>query len=532
MILVMAYAALLSACFAAAAAALEPICRALRAPTRWAWVWALALTLVATGAVMLLPSEAPEEVVVATAAAEVSLVAAGPSAPAAVLGHAGWERAGFAAAVIWGAASLLLLLALVAGAWRLRRERRQAGRSHVQGHFVLLTDGVGPAVAGVTDPVALIPRWVLELDDVSQRLLLAHEMEHVRARDSAVLVFGAVMAALLPWNPLVWWMLRRLRLAVEVDCDQRVLAGEAGVRRYAELLLMTARMPSEHARALVAGLGENESDLERRIVAMTESAQPSLRPMLSRAPGPALLAAALIFAACETPRPDPVGPSALGLEERPVTALVDSSAGEWILHELPARAYRRQGGSLIDEVELKAEQPHYHLPSGELVLPHEQRLLRADEVEVKASAVRRKLPLVEQELRVVPPQPPVRLRANPEMPERKKKAAANLSSDHSGPTLVLRDTSRAVELRAPSARTSTLPLEVQVLSSEGRVLATEHHKSPPTNPQWVSRLDPREIESIEVVKGAIPCLARSANAPEGCHRVTITLKPGVLLRTR
>lgn len=533
MILVMAYAVLLSACLAAAAAALEPLCRALRAPTRWAWIWGLVLALLATLGVMVLPTNASREVPVAMALPAASVVVDAREGSAAAFTDPFWERAGFAATVLWAGASVLLLLGLAAGAWRLARERRQAGRSHVLGHYVLLTDGVGPAVAGVRDPVALIPRWVLELDEHSQRLLLAHEMEHVRARDSALLVLGAVLAALLPWNPLVWWMSRRLRLAVEVDCDHRVLVREGGVRRYAELLLMTARMPSEHARALVAGLGERESDLERRIVAMTESTQASVRPALLRAVVPALLAVVLIAAACETPRPDPVGPSALGLGAGAVAAADDSVGGRWILHEqeAPVRAYRRLPDSLVDEVEVMAEQPHYHLHSGEAKRIRPDSSLSFEEVEVKASAARRRVGLREQELRVAVPWPPARRRAAPRMIELKKATSAPPASA-SSPTIVLRDPTLQVELVQPSERRQPVPLEIQVLSSDGRVLATEHHESPPSNGSLLSRFDPQQLESIEVVKQGIPCLARSAPTVDRCHRITMTLKPGATFRAR
>ena len=130
-----------------------------------------------------------------------------------------------------------------------------------------------------------------------------------------------------------------------------------------------------------------------------------------------------------------------------------------------------------------------------------------------------------------PPRPPVPARSEPEMLELKK-VGANPRPTASRPTLVLRDPTRMVELPASSTRASAAPLEVQVLSSDGRVLATEHHKSPPTNAAWLSRLNPQEIESIEVVKRAIPCLARNANAAAGCNRVTITLKPGYTFRPR
>jgi hypothetical protein len=79
----------------------------------------------------------------------------------------------------------------------------------------------------------------------------------------------AVVAA--PWNPALWWQLRRLRLAIEVDCDRRVLNHGVSLDRYGALLLEVGRRIS--IRPLVAvGLFETRSFLERRVRAMTASA--------------------------------------------------------------------------------------------------------------------------------------------------------------------------------------------------------------------------------------------------------------------
>src|SRR4029450_12968452 len=154
------------------------------------------------------------------------------------------------------------------GRWRVSREKARARRGRVQGHEVLLTSDLGPAVAGVRQPMVFVPDWVVALDDSSQRLLLAHEVEPARRRDTAVLMAGAALNALLPWNPVVWWMARRLRVAVELDCDARVLESYPDVRRYADLLLVAAGKPRFTSRFLAAHFGEHASDLERRIDAM------------------------------------------------------------------------------------------------------------------------------------------------------------------------------------------------------------------------------------------------------------------------
>ena len=48
--------------------------------------------------------------------------------------------------------------------------------------------------------------------------------EHVRTKDPLTLALGLAAVVVAPWNPLAWWQHRRLRDAVEVDCDRRVLS--------------------------------------------------------------------------------------------------------------------------------------------------------------------------------------------------------------------------------------------------------------------------------------------------------------------
>ena len=213
-----------------------------------------------------------------------------------------------------------LLIAIGFGRRKLNRERIRAERAQLAGHGVLVTDNVGPAVAGIRQPVVLVPRWVFALDDPSQRLLMAHEMEHVRRRDTALLFAGATSAALMPWNPVVWWMVGRLRLAVEQDCDARVLAAHPGVRRYADLLLTAASRHGLTSRLLAAHFGEHTSDLLRRIEAMTNRDKVPWRKLVVGA----LASMALIAVACETPRPDPIAPIALSAGKAAVAEQVDT----------------------------------------------------------------------------------------------------------------------------------------------------------------------------------------------------------------
>ena len=71
----------------------------------------------------------------------------------------------------------------------------------------------------------------------------------------------------MPWNPALWWQMLRLRVAVELDCDARVLR-DADARSYGDLLLEVAR-PRRRLMLLGAtAFAERASQLERRIRAI------------------------------------------------------------------------------------------------------------------------------------------------------------------------------------------------------------------------------------------------------------------------
>lgn len=74
-------------------------------------------------------------------------------------------------------------------------------------------------------------------------MVLAHEEEHLRRRDPWLLAVAYASLLCFPWNPVLWWQVRRLRLAVEVDCDRRVTADRDDPARasYGELLLEIGR---------------------------------------------------------------------------------------------------------------------------------------------------------------------------------------------------------------------------------------------------------------------------------------------------
>jgi hypothetical protein len=93
----------------------------------------------------------------------------------------------------------------------------------LEGVEVAVSEGVGPAVLGILSPRIVVPRWLLEEAAQRRSAVLAHESEHLRAHDGRLLLAALLLVALLPWNLPLRWLWRRLRLAIEVDCDARVV---------------------------------------------------------------------------------------------------------------------------------------------------------------------------------------------------------------------------------------------------------------------------------------------------------------------
>lgn len=313
-----AYVLAVSTLLALAARAAEAALRTRRRSLRWVWAAGLAATAAAPLAPRLIPLVAGRgaaggstgDVVTsgtgALADGASAAPAAGPTAEVlAAVAEAlatpvpGGLAVGLGAA--WAAASVVLLATLAGGWIRLRRRCRAWPEGRAAGEPVRVSRGTGPAAAGVLRPVVVVPAWLLRRGGRDLEFAVRHEREHARARDPALLAAGRALAALVPWNPFLWWQLRRLRLAVELDCDRRVLECGLPRRGYGRLLLEMSASPSGGLLRPAATLGERPTHLEERIRAMT--AEPTARPSVLRSVLLVGLVLGLVAGACETPVP-------------------------------------------------------------------------------------------------------------------------------------------------------------------------------------------------------------------------------------
>lgn len=90
--------------------------------------------------------------------------------------------------------------------------------------LVITTTPIGPALYGLWRPTIVLPERMLRAADPRQiESVLAHELIHLRRRDTAVAMLQCFAQALWWFHPLVWWANRGLCCERERCCDEEVL---------------------------------------------------------------------------------------------------------------------------------------------------------------------------------------------------------------------------------------------------------------------------------------------------------------------
>lgn len=215
--------------------------------------------------------------------------------------------------IAWTAGALVSALALSAALVRVRRVAARASRvddarwvqilGEVAGRYGL-TRGVAIARTDTPDllatwgllrPQVLVPRHAPEWTPECVRVVLGHELAHIRRFDWVVQLAAEALRALLWFNPLLWIACTRLRAESEQACDDEVLNLGVGGSSYAAHLLELARQCRRPRSVWASALPMAQpSTLEKRIAAMLN---PQLdRQAPSRRAMAALVAALLLVA--------------------------------------------------------------------------------------------------------------------------------------------------------------------------------------------------------------------------------------------
>lgn len=167
-----------------------------------------------------------------------------------------WPSALF---LIWCAGLLLIGLRWAVANWKLRRILQDAlpvrcgmtlrlaaeisRQAKLKRSPVLLSsDWVeSPLTCSVLHPKVVLPQGCEQWSEQRTRMVLRHELQHVRSCDLLWQAVSLVACALHWFNPLAWIAHRCLYIEQERVCDRTVIRCGESPAAYADLLLQTAR---------------------------------------------------------------------------------------------------------------------------------------------------------------------------------------------------------------------------------------------------------------------------------------------------
>ena len=221
---------------------------------------------------------------------------------------------------LWGAGMSFSLARLALGAARVRRVCRLASPDEDDawsGLLAELSENLGvshpvrllfsedlavPVTTGVSRPVILLPETAHRWNDERRRVVLLHELAHIKRADWVALVIGQVAAAVYWFHPLAWFVRIQMRRDCERACDDLVLASGTRASVYAAHLLSIIRsLRLSRQRALPAVAMARRSYWDGRMRAILDPGveRRVLSPGRARFAGGVLLGAVVVLAAFE-----------------------------------------------------------------------------------------------------------------------------------------------------------------------------------------------------------------------------------------
>ena len=214
------------------------------------------------------------------------------------------------------------------------------------------TDSRAPLTYGVRRPVVLLPADLLA-DREALRMILTHELAHIRRRDCLRKLLFTLCLCVYWWNPVCWGMVLLANRDLELACDALTLRylGRDRRKSYALTLLeLAARQAQPHP--LCSGFGKPAA--EERIQAIMKAKKiPVYLTILA-----VVLAAAVVtvFATQAEPAPAPEAPAA------PVqTAQPETNTPDEVTLEIPQTASIEESQP-ADAAPEPAAQPQYVFP--------------------------------------------------------------------------------------------------------------------------------------------------------------------------
>lgn len=173
-----------------------------------------------------------------------------------------------------------------------------------------------PIAAGVVRPTVVLPNDSADWNASHRRLVLLHELAHVKRMDVLSQMAAGLVSAICWFNPLCWYGQRRMRSLRELACDDLVLATGERATEYADVLLDVARTFRHKELVAAVGMARN-SNVDDRILAILDHAR--TRVGLTRRAARGLLIASVVVLAT-------IGSLRLSSSGEPTTANVAAAS--------------------------------------------------------------------------------------------------------------------------------------------------------------------------------------------------------------
>ena len=141
----------------------------------------------------------------------------------------------------------------------------------------------GPVAFGILRPTVLLPRgFATQHEELELKVLLAHELAHLAARDPLWLAISDVLTGLLWWHPAVWWARRRLRATSEAAADEASSLIPGGRIALAEALVAFGHKLTAETSPAGFGVGGLESELAGRVTRLLSAPAHAASRLLTR----------------------------------------------------------------------------------------------------------------------------------------------------------------------------------------------------------------------------------------------------------
>lgn len=211
-----------------------------------------------------------------------------------------------------------------------------------------------PMLMGFRRPVILLPA---DIPAGSLEAALAHELTHLKHRDTWYMLLMTLARCVHWFNPLVWLMVRTARRDMELCCDYDLLngQGEETRRAYGRAILdqMTGR--DRGFSGLTTGFSGSKKEVFARFRAMMDTAPKRKgRALLALAAAAIVLSGSLVACQSETsPDTQPIWIHSVNLEDREIiyTPMTQEQADDPAAFQDQLEEADVVGGVLSEQVE-------------------------------------------------------------------------------------------------------------------------------------------------------------------------------------